>query len=260
LKGGGLLLEAQPATVHSLVLSDVIGNDLSVIASGPTMADKSTFDDAWQVVEENHLGSLLPKAVVDRLKSGRNKILPETIKPDRIINVKVTNQILASNRRAIDVVMQEMTKAGFHCICLDDQLKREAKQACEQFLHDGFKIMENLPTPALIIGGGETTVSVKGNGLGGRNLEFALAAVKLMAEHPNLLFFSLATDGEDGPTDAAGAIITAATIKKAQILALDPDEYLFRNDAYHFFEKTGGLIKTGSTGTNVNDVVFLIKV
>ncbi|MEA5078342.1 MAG: DUF4147 domain-containing protein, partial [Anaerolineaceae bacterium] len=258
LKGGGLLQKAIPARVHALILSDVMGDDLSVIASGPTVPDASTFADAWRVVEDYDLAQKLPKSVLTHLQEGLQGKQPETLKAEELSTAEVTTEILAGNQTALVSALAEACRQGVNSVAAGDDLKGEARQACQQFFAEARLALEKVKRPALFAKGGETTVTIKGHGLGGRNLEFALAAVKPMLEFPDAVFFTLATDGEDGPTDAAGAVVTAETYKKAQAMHLDPQDFLENNDAYHFFEQVGGLIKMGSTGTNVNDLAVMI--
>ncbi len=258
LKGGGILQRAIPARMHALILSDVMGDDLSVIASGPTVPDTSTFADAWRVIERYGLNQKLPQSVLQHIQEGLQGKQPETLKPEDLFTTDFTNEILAGNETALQSVLAEASRQGYAAIKGRNALKGEAREACRQFFAEARIEMTNAKRPAVFTEGGETTVTLKGNGLGGRNLEFALAAVKLMQEFPGAVFFTLATDGEDGPTDAAGAVVTSETYKKALALHLAPEDFLENNDSYHFFEKVGGLIKTGSTGTNVNDLAVLI--
>lgn len=258
LKGGGLLQKAIPARVHALILSDVMGDDLSVIASGPTVPDASTFADAWRVVEDYELTQKLPQSVLQHLQEGLQGKQPETLKPGEISPARVITEILAGNQTALRSALAEASRHGVEAVAASGALTGEAREACLLFFAEARVALTNVNRPALFAKGGETTVTIKGNGLGGRNLEFALAAVEPMRAFPDAVFFTLATDGEDGPTDAAGAVVTAETYKKAQAMHLDPHDFLENNDAYHFFEQVGGLIKTGSTGTNVNDLAVLI--
>lgn len=258
LKGGGLLHQALPARVHALILSDVMGDDLSVIASGPTVPDATTFADAWKVIEAYGLEERLPKSVRQHLQSGLQGHQPETLKPGEFSAELVRSEILAGNQTALRSALAEAERHGCTSLAAEEPLKGEARTTCRQFLTEAKTKLATVKRPAVFVAGGETTVTLKGNGLGGRNLEFALAAVRPMRNLPGAVFFTLATDGEDGPTDAAGAVVTSDTYQKAQALGLDPETFLQNNDAYHFFEKVGGLIKTGSTGTNVNDLAVLI--
>ena len=259
LKGGGLARLASPARVETLLLSDVIGDDMSVIASGPTVADPSTYADALAIVSKFKLEGSLPRGILDHLEQGRHGRKTETLKPDEEVNCRTRNTIIGSNRHAIDAAMQEAERLGIKSSCISNRLTGEAEGAAQWFLDQSIGNTKASVHPCMMIAGGETTVTVKGNGLGGRNLHLALVAVNRLAGLKNKALVTLATDGEDGPTDAAGAIVTGETKEKAQVLGLDPDEFLQRNDSYTFFEKVGGLIKTGSTGTNVNDLTFYFQ-
>ncbi len=259
LKGGGLARLASPAKVEALLLSDVIGDDMSVIASGPTVADPSTYADALAIVSKYELEGSLPRTILDHLEQGRLGQKLETLKPDDEVNQRTRNTIIGSNRHAIDAAMQEAERLGIKSSCISNRLTGEAEGAAQWFLDQSIGNTQASVHPCMMIAGGETTVTVKGNGLGGRNLHLALAALNRLAGLKNKALVTLATDGEDGPTDAAGAIVTGETKEKAQVLGLDPDEFLRRNDSYSFFEKVGGLIKTGSTGTNVNDLTFYFQ-
>ncbi|MHC1740935.1 MAG: glycerate kinase [Anaerolineaceae bacterium] len=259
LKGGGMLRAASPAKVEALILSDVIGDDISVIASGPTSADATTFFDALNVIERYRIEKEIPLAVLAHLKTGNAGILPETIKPGDSRLQKVSNRIIGSNSIAINAALLEAHKQRFRAECVSREMVGEARQAADWFLDECQKYRQ-YPGAFMAIAGGETTVTVRGNGKGGRNLELALATVKRMAYDDKGVLINLATDGEDGPTDAAGAVVTSTTMNRARKLGLNPDDYLMNNDAYTFFEKVGGLIKIGSTGTNVNDLTFYFRV
>jgi Putative glycerate kinase len=255
LKGGGLLRVASPASVEAFLLSDVIGDDSSVIASGPTVADPSTFADVLAILERYHLTGQVPVAVLTRLQNGAAGKLPETVKPDDPILARVNNTIIGSNRLSIEAALETAAKLNIEGTCLSQALTGEASEVALWFL-DEARQKAAPSVPSMAIAGGETTVTVHGSGKGGRNLELALATVDRMANDAHGVLVTLATDGEDGPTDAAGAIVTAQTKKQAQALGLDPQEFLQNNDAYTFFDRVGGLIRTGSTGTNVNDLTF----
>jgi hydroxypyruvate reductase len=259
LKGGGLAKLAQPAQIEALLLSDVIGDDMSVIASGPTVPDKTTFADARAIVDKYQLEKNLPASILGYLQKGMEGSVEETLKPAEAVNQRVNNDLIGSNRYAIDAAMAKARQLGISCECLSEAMIGEADEASKWFLKSSLERAAASPHPFMAIAGGETTVTIKGDGKGGRNLQVALAAVKAMAGQKNAVLVTLATDGEDGPTDAAGAIVMADTYERAQALGLDPDESLARNDAYTFFERVGGLIKTGSTGTNVNDLTFFFQ-
>ena len=259
LKGGGLAKLASPARVEALLLSDVIGDDMSVIASGPTVADPSTYEDALAIVSKYDLEGILPRTILDHLEQGRLGRKPETLKPDNEVNRRTRSTIIGSNRHAIEAAMHEAERLGITAHCVSRSLTGEAEGAAQWFMEKSIVSMQSSDQPCMMIAGGETTVTVKGNGRGGRNLHLALATVKKMAGFKDAVLMTLATDGEDGPTDAAGAIVTGETKENARALGLDPDDFLQRNDSYTFFEKVGGLIKIGSTGTNVNDLMFFFQ-
>lgn len=259
LKGGGLAKLADPAPVVALLLSDVIGDDLSVIASGPTVADATTFKDALAILDKFGLKDQTPPAVFAHLTRGLQDQQLETLKPDDPINRNLRNMLIGSNRHAIEAAVSEATSLGFDSSVLSDRMTGEAEQAANWFLDQALERTQSSQRPFMAIAGGETTVTIRGNGKGGRNLQVALSVVERMSQIEDGVFVALASDGEDGPTDAAGAIVTTETKRRAQALGLDPGEYLRNNNAYTFFEKCGGLIKTGSTGTNVNDLTFFFQ-
>lgn len=258
IKGGGLLKMAAPAQVGALVISDVVNSPLDVIASGPAVPDPSTFMDAKRILE--HYVDLrdIPANVLDRINKGCHGEIEETLKPDDPMAARVYHTVAASNLVSAQAALSTALYNGFDTEILTCELVGEAKLAGEQLA--GVLLNKNVQSkPWVGIAGGETTVKVKGNGLGGRNLEVALAAVNKLSGYKDCLLVTLATDGEDGPTNAAGAYVTGDTLRIAQTLGIDPECYLENNDAYHFFEKVGGLIITGPSGTNVNDLNFIFK-
>jgi hydroxypyruvate reductase len=259
LKGGGLARIAFPAQVEALILSDVIGDDLSTIASGPTVADSTTFTDVQRILASYGLIDQIPASVAGFLARGQRGEILETVKLGEPCLERVHNTIIGSNRLAIEAACAAIRAAGGESEILSTALVGEASEVSRWFVTQSQRRCKKGHGLKMMIAGGETTVTVHGQGKGGRNLEAALAAVPLLAGDENGLFFTLATDGEDGPTDAAGAIVDAATLQKAQTLGLDPRQYLTNNDAYFFFERVGGLIKTGSTGTNVNDLMIYLR-
>ncbi|RPI22412.1 MAG: DUF4147 domain-containing protein, partial [Chloroflexota bacterium] len=260
LKGGGLARLATPARVATLILSDVVGDPLDVIASGPTVADKATFKEAYGVLEQYGLEDRTPPAIISRLKKGLRGEIAETPKEgDRIFSC-VQNLIVGSNLQAAQAALSAAETEGFHTLLLTTYLQGEARQAGRVLAALARQIGPNGPSitrPACLISGGETTVTVTGNGLGGRNQEVALGAVKDLDGLRNIALVSLATDGGDGPTDAAGAVVTGETMHRARALGLKPKEYLARNDSYHFFDALGDLLRPGPTQTNVNDLTFV---
>jgi hydroxypyruvate reductase len=260
LKGGGLARLAAPALLVTLILSDVVGDPLDVIASGPTVPDPSTFAGAYDVLEKYGIVGKAPPAVVRRLECGRSGELLETPKPGEAVFERAHNVLVGSNRLAAEAALAQAQAEGLHGLLLTTYLQGEARQAgrvlaslARQIAADG----QPLPRRACLVAGGETTVTLHGDGLGGRNQELALGAVADLAGLPEVALVTMATDGGDGPTDAAGAVVTGDTLERARRAGLSPVEYLARNDAYHFFDALGDLLKPGPTQTNVNDLAFL---
>jgi hydroxypyruvate reductase len=260
VKGGGLARWLFPAQVVTLIISDVIGNPLEDIASGPTVADPSTFEDAVQILQKYNIIHEIPDNIWAYLQKGLVNRSLESVKTEDPVLERVQNLIVASNYRAAQAAAVGAQLRGFHTLILTGYLHGEASQAglfLASVLNQIVLTGEPLPRPACVIIGAETTVTVHGSGLGGRNLETALGSVCDLAGLNDIALVTLGTDGEDGPTDAAGAVVTGETLEKAGRLQINPRVSLANNDSYHFFEKIGGLIKTGPTGTNVNDLVFL---
>lgn len=257
LKGGQLARLAYPATVLTLILSDVVGDDLDVIGSGPTVPDLSTFADARSVLEKYGLSIKVPARVRQRLSSD----MPETPKPNDQVFTKVRNLIVGSNRLAVEAAARQARALGFNTLILSTFIEGEARQVARVHAALARELRAyNRPVklPACVISGGETTVTIRGEGLGGRNQEFALAAAIDITGLKNIVVLSAGTDGTDGPTDAAGAIVDGTTRARARALGLDPAEFLRNNDSHHFFERLGDLIRTGATGTNVADIQIIL--
>jgi glycerate 2-kinase len=262
LKGGNLARLLFPTTVLTLLLSDVVGDKLDMIASGPTVADSTTYKDAWAILEKYQLLDRIPTGVRSHISKGMPGIIPETLKPgDPILN-KVQNFIVGNNTQTASAAVQAAKALGFTTKLLTTSLHGEASLV-GQSLSERVKLLltpsAHMPRPVCLIAGGETTVTIHGTGLGGRNQELALGSVKCLSGEDQILLISLATDGGDGPTDAAGAVVTDQTYSRGLAIGLDPIEYLERNDSYHYFEPLGDLIKTGPTLTNVNDLVFIFS-
>jgi glycerate 2-kinase len=254
VKGGQLAQLAWPATVLTLILSDVIGDDLDVIGSGPTVPDRSTFADARAILARYGIAAKIPAAVRERLSQNAS----ETPKPGDKIFEHVQNVIVGSNRLAVDAAAQQARALGYHTLVLSTFIEGETRDVARVHAAIAKEICATgrpVKPPACVISGGETTVTIRGTGLGGRNQEFALAAALDIAGLKDVVILSAGTDGTDGPTDAAGAIADGSTIARAR---LDAAAYLANNDSYHFFENLGDLIKTGPTGTNVADVRILL--
>jgi hydroxypyruvate reductase len=259
LKGGGVARLAAPATVISLILSDVIGDDLDVIGSGPTAPDTSTFRDAVRIFEKYAMAP--PASIRRRLEIGTRGGIAETPKPGDPIFARVQNLIIGSNRLAIDAAALQARALGYRPIVLSTFIEGESRDIASMHAAIVKEIRAaNRPVrvPACILSGGETTVTVRGSGKGGRNQEFVLAAALALENSPGGTIFSAGTDGIDGPTDAAGAIADQSTLFKARSMGLDPRAFLAANDSYHFFERLEALVKTGPTGTNVMDIRVLL--
>jgi hydroxypyruvate reductase len=261
VKGGQLARLAAPASVYSLILSDVVGDPLEVIASGPTVPDPTTFADTWAIIEQFQLQTVLPTAIIERLQAGRAGMLPDTPKPGDPLFERVHNVIIGNNRLAAEAAVKAAQAAGFAGQVLTTFMEGEAREVgrVAAALAKGLARDENpLTRPACLVLGGETTVTLRGKGKGGRNQEMALAAALALAGWPNLLITCFGTDGSDGPTDASGAFADGQTVARAQAAGLAPVEYLSCNDAYNFFAALDDLIITGPTNTNVNDLTFIL--
>lgn len=257
VKGGQLARLAYPATVLTLLLSDVIGDDLDVIGSGPTVADPSTRQDAKVLLEKYRIWNKVPAAVRDKLTGAG----PETPKPGDAIFAKVQNLIVGSNRLAVTAAVHKAKALGFRTLALTTSLAGEAREAAHVYAAIARELATSgnpVKRPACVISGGETTVTIRGKGLGGRNQEFAMAAAQDIAGLKDVLLFSAGTDGIDGPTDAAGALVDGETLTRAERLGLNVTELLENNDSYYFFERLGDLIHTGPTGTNVADIQIIL--
>jgi hydroxypyruvate reductase len=260
LKGGGLARMAQPATLVALVLSDVVGSPLDVIASGPTVPDAGSFAEAWAVLERYAIVDAIPAAARDHLARGVAGALPDTPKPGDPCFSRTSTLLVGDNRQAADAALAAARDAGMHTLLLTTYLQGEAREAGRVLAAVARELAASgnpLPRPACIVAGGETTVTLRGDGRGGRNQELALAAVADLAGLENVALVALATDGDDGPTDAAGAVVSGESLRRALAHGLDPAAHLARNDAYPFFAALGDLLRPGPSGTNVNDLTFL---
>jgi hydroxypyruvate reductase/glycerate 2-kinase len=258
VKGGRLAELAYPAKIVSLILSDVIGNRMDVIASGPTSPDTTTFADALKVLEKYSLLYKSPQTVLEILNKGANGLIPETPKEGDKIFEKVDNIIIGSNKKALEAAKSIAEKLGFYAEILSSEISDEARDIGKWLAKKAIEAKGKGQRARCLISGGETTVTVKGNGLGGRNMELALSFAMEIEGIDGITLLSAGTDGTDGPTDAAGSIVDGETIKKAKAVGPDPEEYLENNDSYNFFKKIDGLFVTGPTGTNVMDIQILI--
>ena len=267
IKGGQLARAAFPATVVTLAISDVVGDDLGTIASGPTYWDVSTFADARGILECYGLWDSAPAMVRARIEDGARGQVPETLKEGDPVFARCRAFVVGDNMTALRAAKHEAEKMGFEPIFLSSSDGGEARRVAAgyaAFLAELACSASMLPRPLCLLAGGELTVTVKGRGRGGRNTEFALASLVEMEKADvsglDWLILSLGTDGIDGPTDAAGAWVDIRSVKTAHALGLNPAEYLEDNDSYGFFKQTGNLIVTGPTGTNVMDLrVFLLR-
>ncbi len=246
VKGGGLALAARGA-VLSLILSDVPGDHLEAIASGPTVIDPTTGLDAIAVLGKYRIR---PPAPIARLLEARAAAKPGSIEG------RVENMVIGNNQLAVNAAAKRAEAEGFRVEIASGLLGGEARQVGANLAREFASAASLFSPPFCLVAGGETTVTLAGKGMGGRNQELALAAVGTLEGLQNVLLISLATDGEDGPTDAAGAVVSGATQRRAGRLGMRAMDYLERNDSHAFFDALGDLIKTGPTGTNVNDLVL----
>ncbi len=264
VKGGRLAQAFAGRAFYNLIISDVIGDPLDVIASGPTAPDSTTYSDALAVLDKFALQSQVPSRILDNLEMGLKGLVSETAK---ILPPRIHNFVIGNNDMALIAAKAKAEKLGyFTLIMLGGRTQGETAEVAKRIAREVFSTKAGFPVPpagpVCYLSGGETTVTLGPNhGLGGRNQEFVLAALKKLGRRgmANVVVLSGGTDGEDGPTDAAGAIADDDTLYRADELGLSPADYLKRHDAYHFFQPLNGLIKTGLTDTNVMDVrVFLI--
>ncbi|MDZ7845139.1 MAG: DUF4147 domain-containing protein [Anaerolineales bacterium] len=263
IKGGQLAKAAFPARVITLALSDVIGDRLDSIASGPTVGDPTTFGDALEVLDRFQLKSRIPQSALNYLEAGNEGRAPETPKPGDFRFAQNRAYLIGSNHTALIAARKQAEREGFRTEILPAFLQGEAREAglkCGVLLRKMALENQPLPRPACLIAGGETTVTIPDpdrSGLGGRNLEVALGAVQAANGLPAAALITLATDGEDGPSDAAGALVTGDSLRRGADAGLDPADYLREHNSYPFFQRLGDLLITGSTQTNVNDLTFL---
>lgn len=258
--GGQLARAAAPAEVLALAVSDVPGDALDVIASGPTVPDPATFDEALDVLNRNELMEDLPASVRSHLEEGAAGKRPETPKSGDDLFRTVHTELIGANRTALEAAAHEARGHGWSVHVRPD-VTGEAREVGRQLVQDALEAEAD--RPFCLVSGGETTVTVRGEGTGGRNQEMALAAaLELQAQDvpddATVIFLSAGTDGIDGPTDAAGAFATAETVRRARRSGLDAQSYLDNNNSYHFFEQAGGLLRTGPTHTNVMDVQIIL--
>jgi glycerate-2-kinase len=261
IKGGWLARHLQPAACLTLMISDVVGDRMDTIASGPTVPDPTTFEDALGVLSKYGLREKVPRSVIEYLEAGREGRASETPKPGDPIFSRVFNRIVASNRISLEAMAEKARSMGYNVLVLTSMLEGEAREVGRVVASIAKEIRSSgrpVPPPAVVLLGGETTVTVRGSGVGGRNQELALSAAIAIRGWDRIAILSIGSDGRDGPTDVAGAVVDGFTYEKALSLGLKPEEFLERNDSYSFFKQVGGHVTTGYTGTNVNDFVIIV--
>ncbi|MEQ1620270.1 MAG: glycerate kinase [Methylococcales bacterium] len=262
LKGGGMAKLAAPADVHALILSDVLGDDLSSIASGPTVPDPSTFNEAINILTARGVWEQTPANVRQHLQNGQQGLVAETPKPGDDVFKHTGHTLIGSNTFSVNATLKAAQALGYQASLYSDQLCGEARDEAERWvIHAKELIAQGVTEPSALVAGGETTVTIKGDGKGGRNQEMALAfaiAAELHELSGNWTFLSAGTDGRDGPTDAAGAIVDTNTLKRMTDAGIDPKTMLENNDSYAALQSSGDLLITGATGTNVADLQILL--
>lgn len=262
MKGGQLARWASPARVIALMMSDVIGDPIDFIASGPTAPDTTSFYDALATIQK--YGVEVPDAVLERLQEGCRGLIPETPKAGDTVFQHVDNYIIGNNRLLVDAAVEKARALNFNSMILGTEIEGEAREAGRFFAAIAREARYSgnpIKPPACIVGAGETTVTVRGQGLGGRNQEMALAWAIAMADRPSSglsCFASIATDGTDGPTSAAGGLVDPWTCARGAELCLNPMQFLAANDSSNFLRATGDLIVTGPTETNLMDLQILL--
>lgn len=260
VKGGRLAQLAYPAKVVSLILSDVMGDKLDVIASGPTAPDTSSFHDALGVLDKYRLRPDVPGSVREALEKGSAGEIPETPKAGSPFFNRVQNLIIASNIIALETARRKAESLGYRAEILTSEMSGEAREMGRWLARHALERKTSLGQAGklCLISGGETTVTVRGNGIGGRNMELALGFADEIRGRDGVALLSAGTDGTDGPTDAAGAIVDGSTVAEAERRGINLREYLENNDSYRYLERSGGLLVTGPTGTNVMDIQIVI--
>src|SRR3989441_164641 len=262
MKGGQLARWAAPARVISLIISDVIGDPIDFIASGPTAPDTTSFSDVLAIIQK--YGVRVPQAVRERFQQGARGDIPETPKPGEPVFKNVDNYVIANNRLLVDAAAEKARELHFNTLLLGTEVEGEAKDIGGFFAavaRETAGTGNPVKPPACILGAGETTVTVHGQGTGGRNQEMGLAWAISMASRPfssQSCFASVATDGTDGPTGAAGGLVDPLTCSRAIELGLMPEKFLRSNDSSKFLKATGDLIITGPTQTNLMDLQILL--
>jgi len=261
VKGGGLARFAYPSTLVSLILSDVVGDDLDVIGSGPTVPDQSTFGDTKHILQRYGIWDQIPASAKNQIQEGISGKIQDTPKRKDIVFQNCSQTLVGNNLQAMMAAGKEAERLGYAALILSSKAEGEAREVAKFYCSIAKEVLDSgnpLPPPVCILSGGETTVTLEGDGKGGRNQEFALASALALSGADNIVVLSGGTDGTDGPTDAAGAVADGTTVSRALAKDLDPWDYLHRNDAYHFFEQLDDLLITGPTRTNVMDVYMVL--
>lgn len=260
-KGGQMARAAFPATVVNLMLSDVVGDKMDVIASGPFVPDTSRFQDVQEIFQRYDLKDI-PEAIRRHVRAGSEGHIPETPKKGDPVFERVHNIIVGSNILALEAAREKAGELGYKTLIVSSMVEGETREVARvhtAMAKEALKTGNPVSPPACIISGGETTVTIRGEGMGGRNQEFCLAAALDLVElPPRVVILSGGTDGNDGPTDAAGALVDPLTVGRGREGGMEALEYLNSNDAYHFFERTGDLLMTGPTNTNVMDARLVL--
>ena len=263
IKGGGLARMVYPATLVALILSDVVGDSLDAIASGPTVPDPTTYEDCARILNKYELWGKIPPSVAAHIREGMEGKKEETLKEGAPAFAGVYNLVVGNNLLAMQAAKKAAQALGYRTLLLSSLVEGETREVAKVHAAIAKEVLLSgnpIPPPACILTGGETTVTLKGKGKGGRSQEFALAGALEIAGWEEVLMMSAGTDGTDGPTDAAGAFADGKTLNRARTMGLDPWSFLKENDSYHFFEKLGDLIISGPTGTNVMDLrILLVK-
>jgi glycerate-2-kinase len=256
VKGGQLSQTAYPATIVSLILSDVLGDPADVIASGPTAPDTTTFQDALNVLQKYNLLSEIPGSVKNYLTAGEH----ETPKPGNPVFSKTHNIIIGNNTLALEAANKKATEFGMRSLIITSELEGQTFLATDQIINTALEFQKDplIKKPCCLLYGGETTLQVKGSGTGGRNQHLALHAALMLKHQKGITLLSAGTDGTDGPTSATGAIVDTLTFEQACTSGINAEYYLSNFDSHHFFQKAGGLVITGPTMTNVMDIIVVI--
>lgn len=260
VKGGQLARIINPATLLTLIVSDVPGDQLEVVASGPTVPDSTTFQQAMDVLIKYNLKKAVSQSVLRHLEDGASGLYPETPKPEDPVFNRTFNILAGSNKTALEASRLKALEYNINAVIIDDQLQGEVMDIAEYLVDTSLKFMSDVHEvkPVCLLFGGETTVRMSGNGKGGRNQHLALLASVALKDHPGITILAAGTDGNDGNTDVAGAIVDSETVRRAVLKKTEPEKYIDSFDSYHFFRSVGGHVITGPTYTNVMDMIVII--